>query len=76
MTIVRWRPVNQNVERWDQFRPGMNEKDIQVSITGDMLALRGEVARTRRRRKGSPCLRRPGVGRPNDTYRGATSWRR
>jgi HSP20 family protein len=89
MTIVRWRPVNQNVERWDPFRgvgdlqsemnrmfdgffgrsmpgmerawapavdmfetkddlvvsvelPGMNEKDIQISITGDMLALRGE----------------------------------
>lgn len=89
MTIVRWRPIDQSVERWDPFRdvgdlqsemsrmfngffgrslpgmerawapavdmfetkddlvvtvelPGMNEKDINVSITGEMLTLKGE----------------------------------
>jgi HSP20 family protein len=79
MTIVSWRPVGQNLERWDEMNrmfegffgrsmpgierawspavdmfetkddlvvtvelPGMSEKDIQISITGEMLSLRGE----------------------------------
>jgi HSP20 family protein len=88
MTIMRWRPMNQGMERWDPFRevndlqhemnrmfdgffgrslagertwapavdifenkddlvvtvevPGMSEKDIQVSITGDLLSIKGE----------------------------------
>lgn len=80
MTIVSWRPITQNVERWndemsrmfegffgrsmpgmerawspavDMFEakddlvvtvelPGMSDKDIQISITGEMLSLRGE----------------------------------
>ena len=89
MTVVRWRPVNQSVGRWDPFRevgdlqsemnrmfdgffggsvagldrvwapavdmfetkddlmvraelPGMTEKDVELSITGDVLTLRGE----------------------------------
>ena len=89
MTVVRWRPVNQSVVRWDPFRevgdlqsemnrvfdgffggsvagldrvwapavdmfetkddlmvraelPGMAEKDVELSITGDVLTLRGE----------------------------------
>ena len=89
MTLVRWRPINQSVDRWDPFSdvgglqsemnrmldgffgrsmpgierawapavdmfetkddlvitaevPGMSEKDIQISITGEMLSLRGE----------------------------------
>ena len=89
MTIVRWRPISQGLERWDPFRevgdlqsemnrmfdgffgrsmngpertwapavdmfetkddlvvtvelPGMNEKDIQLSITGELLSIKGE----------------------------------
>ena len=89
MTVVRWRPVNQSVMRWDPFEeggdlqsemnrmfdgffgrsltgldrvwapavdmfetkddlmvraelPGMTEKDVELSITGDVLTLRGE----------------------------------
>jgi len=91
MAILRWRPMGQNVERWDPFRdvgdfqselnrvfdgffgrsgtmpggdrvwapavdmyetkddlvvtaelPGVNEKEVQLSITGDVLSLKGE----------------------------------
>jgi HSP20 family protein len=89
MTVVRWRPINQSVVRWDPFQdvgdlqsemnrmfdgffgrsmpgldrvwapavdvfetkddlvvraelPGMTEKDVDVSITGDILTLKGE----------------------------------
>jgi HSP20 family protein len=89
MTVVRWRPMNQSVARWDPFRevgdlqsemnrmfdgffggsvagldrvwtpavdmfetkddlmvraelPGMTEKDVELSITDDVLTLRGE----------------------------------
>jgi HSP20 family protein len=88
MTIVKWRPMSESLERWNPFRevtdlqhemnrmfdgffgrslvgertwapavdmfedkddlvvtvevPGMSEKDIQLSLTGDLLTIRGE----------------------------------
>jgi HSP20 family protein len=98
MAILRWRPMNQAVERWDPFRevgdlqsemnrmfdgffgrslggdrmwapavdmhetkddlvvtvelPGMNEKDIQLSITGEMLTIKGERHATTQKEEG------------------------
>jgi HSP20 family protein len=99
MTIVRWRPINQTVERWDPFRdmgdlqsemnrmfdgffgrsvpgmerawtpavdvyetkddlvvtvelPGMNDKDIQLSLVGEMLSIKGERASTPQNEEG------------------------
>ena len=64
MAVERWSPFTRSVERWDPFRdlseiqaemnrllaelPGVNEKEIQVSMTGDLLTIQGAAPQDRR----------------------------
>ena len=49
-TVERWRPYGSVVERYETKEdlfvtfelPGVREKDVHVSITGDMLTVKGE----------------------------------